>query len=139
MASLFDDLMARLDATVTETFGEADAALLLPCVLSQYSGRTPDQARAQAGLNGVFSLGSGEETPRGQAASERKGTTRYSTARAEFWISAVERNALPYQIKTGDRLTLPGRPGAPTYAVADMQDTDEGDLNLILIIEDENT
>lgn len=132
MSSRFDALDAALSRAVLSTFGETVAATLRPWARSEFV-EGEDATRPARPIRGVFTEAPSDAPLKGRATgAEFAGTTRLSVSVAEFWIAAADVAALPYQIKTGDRLELPGRPGAPRYSVSDAQTTDTGDINLIL-------
>lgn len=135
MPSPFDDLIADVDAAIIETFGENEGAVLRPRLQTQYAARPLDPARPPVNVSGVFSAGAAVDELRGRAKHEYVGTTALSSMTAEFWLPPEEVAAIPYEIATGDLIEFPERGGA-TYAVAAIQRTDLGDLNLILAVED---
>lgn len=137
MTSIFDALDAAVSAAVQKTFSEV--AVLRPRVSAQYVERAVDPDRPQAILHGVFSAGPAETDLRGQGkGAEFSGVTRASSASAEFWIAKAEVDALAALPAKGDTITLTDRAGCPVYAVARVQPTDRGDLNLILVREDQS-
>jgi hypothetical protein len=82
----------------------------------------------------VFSEAHDTSQLRGAAlASEHSGVTRLSTQMAEFFVPAAQLACLGFAIRQGDRLAFPTRSGAPVFAISDMQRSDTGDLNLILV------
>lgn len=136
MASPFDALDELLSASVMTAYGEA--AILTPRTSSQYAQRASDTNRPQTNVWGVFSAGPGEQQIKGQSTGgEFAGTTRLSVMRAEFWITQEQVAALGFNPGKGDTVTFPGRTGSPVYAVAAIQNTDRGDLALILVREDQ--
>ena len=136
MASPFDALDELLSSAVATAYGEA--ALLTPRVSSQYALRASDTNRPQTNGWGIFSAGPGDQQVKGQATGgEFAGTTRLGVMRAEFWITQEQVAALGFKPGKGDTVTIPGRAGSPVYAVAAVQNTDRGDLALILVREDQ--
>mgnify|MGYP002737501796 CR=1 FL=1 len=132
---MFDDLDAALAGAIKGAF--AEVAVLRPRVSTQYVERTTDPDRAQNLVYGVFSAGPAVDQLRGQArGSDFSGTTRVASTSAEFWIAKAEVDALAALPAKGDTITLTARPGCPVYAVAQVQHTDMGDINLILVWED---
>jgi hypothetical protein len=65
------------------------------------------------------------------------GTTKLSTATAEFWIGKPQIDQLPWLAITGDTVVLTARSGQPTYAISRVATSDLGDLTLILVREDD--
>lgn len=136
MASMFDDLDAALSGAIKGAF--AEVAVHRSRVSSQYVERTNDPARPAQTLSGVFSAGPADDQLKGLArGSEFSGTTRVASASAEFWIAKAEVDALTALPAKGDTITLTSRAGSPVYAVSVVQHTDMGDLNLILVREDQ--
>lgn len=135
MPSPFDDLMADVDAAIIDAFGETEGAVLRPRLASQYAARAVDPARPVVTVSGVFSAGPENAELRGMSKHEFQGTTRLSSMAAEFWLPPEEAAAIPYEVAPGDLIEFTCRNGA-TYAVAAIQRTDLGDLNLILAVED---
>jgi len=133
---MFDDLDAALSGAIKGAF--ADAAVHRARVSSQYVERANDPARPAQTLYGVFSAGPADDQLKGLArGSEFSGTTRVASASAEFWIAKAEVDALAALPAKGDTITLTSRAGSPVYAVSVVQHTDMGDLNLILVREDQ--
>lgn len=137
MPSPFDAMDADLSAAVMDAFGETVAATIRPRVLSQYRGRTADNARPVRSLAGIFSAGPQVEQMKGASSAELAGSTRMATRACEFWVSAANVAALPYRIAVGDLIEFPGRAEEPAYSVARIQPSDLGDLNLLLVVEDQ--
>lgn len=136
MASPFDALDELLSSAVMTAYGEA--AILTPRTSSQYAQRTTDATRPQTNVWGVFSAGPGDQQIKGQSTGgEFAGPTRLNVMRAEFWITPEQVSALGFRPGKGDTITFPGRAGSPVYAVAAVQNTDRGDVALILVREDQ--
>lgn len=136
MPSPFDALDAALSGAILSAFGEAEAATLRPRTRSEFA-EGADSLRPDRPIRGVFSEAHDTAQLRGAAMSaEHSGVTRLSLQMAEFWLPASEIAALPYAIRQGDRLVLSGRAGSPAFTVSDIQRTDTGDLNLILVTGD---
>lgn len=133
---MFDDLDAALSGAIKGAF--AEAAVHRPRVSAQYVERAADPDRPQHLIHGVFSAGPADDQLKGTArGSEFSGTTRVASANAEFWIAKAEVDALTALPAKGDTVTLTSRAGCPVYAVSNVQHTDMGDLNLILVREDQ--
>jgi hypothetical protein len=138
VASMFDDLDAALSGAIKGAF--AEVAVHRVRVSSQYVERANDPARPAQTLHGVFSAGPADDQLKGAArGSEFSGTTRLSSTSAEFWIAKAEVDALTALPAKGDTITLTSRACCPVYAVSNVQHTDMGDLNLILVREDQPT
>ena len=134
--SLFNDLDAHTSAAVKAVF--AEPALLRPRVSTQYAERSADPDRASTVTYGIFSAGPAQADLRGQARGGRlSGTTKLSTAAAEFWIAKPQIDQLPWLPITGDAVVLTARSGQPSYAISRVAPSDLGDLTLILVREDD--
>ncbi|NRP30842.1 MULTISPECIES: hypothetical protein [unclassified Aliiroseovarius] len=134
--SLFNDLDAHTSAAVKAVF--AEPALLRPRMSTQYAERSADPDRPEAMTYGIFSAGPAQEDLRGQArGGQMSGTTKLSTAAAEFWIAKPQIDQLPWLPITGDAVILTARSGQPIYAISRVATSDLGDLNLMLVREDE--
>lgn len=89
-------------------------------------------------MTGVFSAGPVDQQLKGQARSgEFAGTTRLESSSSEFWISRAKLATVGFAISKGDAVSFPGRCGSPVYSVAAIQRTSQGDVALILVIEDQ--
>jgi hypothetical protein len=133
---MFDDLDAALSGAIKGAF--AEVAVLLPRVSTLYAERVANPAREGQTTYGVFSAGPADDQLRGNArGSEFSGTSRLATTSAEFWIAKAEVEALDALPARGDTITLTARSGSPVYAISAVQHTDMGDLNLILVREDQ--
>lgn len=133
---MFDDLDAALSGAIKGAF--AEVAVLLPRVSTLYAERVANPAREGQTTYGVFSAGPADDQLRGSArGSEFSGTTRVASMSAEFWIAKAEVDALDALPARGDTVTLTARSGSPVYAISAVQHTDMGDLNLILVREDQ--
>jgi len=128
VASIFDDM----DAVVAGTFGGGEAAIITPRAREQYTSGAVDTDRPENIIHGVFSAGPASEGIAGASAQERAGISAFGSEAAEFWITAIEIAAIHFPIRRGDRLSLPERDGNPTFTIAAIQITDQGDRNLIL-------
>ena len=136
MATAFEALDETLSAALSSAF--AEPALLRPRVSTQYTERSTDPNRAATVTYGIFSAGPTQEDLRGQAhGGQMSGTTKLSTAAAEFWIAKPQIDQLPWLPITGDAAVLTARSGQPSYAISRVATSDLGDLTLILIQEDE--
>lgn len=134
--SLFNDLDAYASDAVKVVF--AEPALLRPRVSKQYAERTADPDRPEKMTYGIFSVGPAQEDLRGQArGGQMSGTTKLSTAAAEFWIAKPQIDQLPWLPITGDVVVLTARSGQPSYAISRVTTSNLGDLTLILVQEDE--
>jgi hypothetical protein len=99
--------------------------------------RTPDPQKRPLTINGIFSAGPAVENTQGQARGSEFGTTsRVVSMTAEFWLPRREVPKIGRRPKKGDLIELISRPDSPTYAVSQVQESDMGDFNLILVIED---
>jgi hypothetical protein len=135
MSFSFNELDAALSDAASSVF--AEAALLRPRVSTQYVERSPDPDRPEAMTYGIFSACSAQEDLRGQARSgQMSGTTKLSTATAEFWIAKPQIDHLPWLPITGDAVILTARSGQPIYAISKVAPSDMGDLTLVLVQED---
>lgn len=134
--SLFNDLDANASAAVKAVF--AEPALLRPRVSTQYAERSADPDRPEAMTYGIFSAGPAQEDLRGQArGGQMSGATKLSTTTAEFWIAKPQIDQLPWLPITGDAVVLTARSGQPIYAISRVAPSDLGDLNLMLVREDD--
>ena len=138
MATAFEAWDETLSAALSSAF--AETALLRPRVSTQYTERSADPDRPEAMTYGVFSAGPAQEDLRGQArGGQITGTTKLSTAVAEFWIAKPQIDQLPWLPITGDAVVLTARSGQPIYAISRVATSDLGDLTLILVREDETS
>ena len=136
MSSPFDALDAAASSAVVMAYGEQ--AVLRPRVSEQYVERAADAERNAVTVWGVFSARPTSFDLHGQArGSELDGTTRVNAARSEFWIAREQAESLSFRPAKGDLLSLPGRPGSPTYAISAIQPTNMGDLAFLLVREDQ--
>lgn len=136
MASMFDDLDAALSGAISGAF--AEAAVLRPRVSAQYVERADDPNRASATITGIYSAGPAEDQLKGSArGAEFVGTSRLSSESAEFWIAKAQVTLLGWLPAKGDALTLTARPGAPVFSISKVEPTDMGDINLIIVREDQ--
>lgn len=134
--SLFNDLDAYASDAVKVVF--AEPALLRPRVSKQYAERTADPDRPETITYGIFSAGPAQDDLRGQArGGQMSGTTKLSTAAADFWIAKPQIDQLPWLPITGDAVILTARSGQPIYAISRVTTSNLGDLTLILVQEDE--
>jgi hypothetical protein len=133
---MFHDFDAAISGVIKDAF--AEVAIHQPRVSVQYVARAADPERPLNLIYGVFSAGPADDQLKGNArGSEFSGTTRLASANAEFWIAKAEVAALTALPAKGDTITLTSRTGNLTYAVTSVQHTNMGDLNLILIREDQ--
>ena len=138
MSLSFKELDAALSDVASSVF--AEPAILRPRVSTQYAERSADPDRAEISTYGIFSAGPAQEDLRGQArGGQMSGTTKLSTAAAEFWIAKPQIDQLPWLLITGDALILTARSGQPIYAISRVATSDQGDLTLILVREDETS
>ena len=138
ITAAFEALDENFSAALSSAF--AEPVLLRPRVSTQYTERSTDPDRAAIGTYGIFSAGPAQEDLRGQArGGQMAGTTKLSTAAAEFWIAKPQIDQLPWLPITGDAVVLTARSGQPSYAISRVAPSDLGDLTLILIQEDETS
>jgi len=138
MTSPFDAFDASLSAATVQALGER--AVLRPRVSSQYAERAADEDRHQQAVTGVFSAGPADSSLKGSASSgDFAGTTRLATLTAAFWIAADAAASLSARPVKGDTITLIGREGCPVYTITRVEPSDRGDLNFILVREDQPT
>ena len=136
MATAFEAMDETLSVALSSAF--AETALLRPRVSTQYAERSADPDRLEAMTYGIVSVGPAQEDLRGQArGGKMSGTTKLSTAAAEFWIAKSQIDQLPWLPITGDAVVLTARSGQPIYAISRVTASDLGDLTLILIREDD--
>ena len=84
MSWSFYELDAALSDAASSVF--AEPALLRPRISTQYVERSADPDRPEKMTYGIFSVGPAQEDLRGQArGGQMSGTTKLSTAAAEFW------------------------------------------------------
>lgn len=132
----FEALDEDLSTALSSAF--AEPALLRPRISTQYAERSVDPDRPEAITYGIFSAGPGQEDLRGQArGGQMSGTTKLSTAAAEFWIAKPQIDQLSWMPITGDAVVLTARSGQPSYAISRVVTSDLGDLTLMLVREDE--
>lgn len=135
MASLFDELDGMLSGAICDVNGEV--AVLRPRRSSQYAERAADPDRSDASVFGVFSAGPADGQIKGSArGAEFSGTTRTASMSAEFWMPSSVVCAIVHRPQKGDAIILTERPGCPTYAISQVEPSDMGDLNLILVRDD---
>lgn len=136
MPSPFDILDAAASVAVVSAYGEQ--AVLRPRRSEQYVERAADADRNGAIVSGIFSARPTSFDLHGQArGAELDGTTRVNAAGSEFWVARDQAKALPFSPAKGDLLTLPDRPGSPTYAISAIQPTSMGDIAFLLVREDQ--
>lgn len=136
MVTAFEAMDENLSAALSSAF--AEPALLRPRVSTQYAERSADPGRAATTTYGIFSACSAQEDLRGQArGGQMSGTTKLSAAAAEFWIAKPQIDQLPLLPITGDVVVLTARSGPPSYAISKVATSDQGDLTLMLVREDE--
>lgn len=137
MSSPFDELMTDADAAVLASFGEDTSAILTPRKGSDYGTPIADPDRDELEVSGVFSSGPGGHEIKGRTTGgDFTGGTRWASILPEFWLPPGQVAAIPYTIRSGDGLSLPGRPDAPLYRITETQGSSDGGLNLILTTED---
>ncbi len=130
----FDDMLSGLDSAIEDVFGES--AILTPRVPTTYGTPTSDPGRFDVILTGTFSDGPASGYLNGGYPGEFSGKTMMDAMIAEFWVSASGVLAIGYDVKTGDALTLTDKSGVPTYRITEIQRTGEGDMNLVLVLEE---
>jgi len=132
----FAILDAIMSVAVKETF--AETAVLHPRISTPYAERAPDPEHAAQSVEGVFSAGPGADSIGGQQRGRQFiGTTRFAALQASFWIAQSEAVQLVRVPQVGDLLTMPGRAAQPGFAISRIEHSDMGDLNLMLVIEDD--
>ncbi|MCA1776049.1 MAG: hypothetical protein LC676_10700 [Loktanella sp.] len=129
MTNIFGDMQAIIDGAFAET------GVITPREREQYTSGANDSVRPGATVFGVYTSTPGSEGVGGPSSKERDGVTALTSEAGEFWITAARAAALGYEIKRGDRIQLTDRAGAPKYTIAAIQDTSQGDRNLLLIKE----
>ena len=130
----FNQLDALLGGACLQVFGEA--ADIHPMGKSSYAMASADPGRPVKTVRGLFSQGPATSRPKGEArGANSQGTTSFSSASAEFWLPAEQVATLGYDLASGDRVTLLARPYSPDYTITQIQHSDQGDLNLILVVE----
>jgi hypothetical protein len=136
MSNAFEAMDETLSAALSSAF--AEPALLRPRMPTQYAERSVDPDRPEAMTYGIFSAGPAQEDLRGQARGRQmSGTTKLASTAAEFWIAKAQAEELTALPAKGDAIILTGRAGRPVYAISAVHHTDMGDLNLILVRENE--
>lgn len=136
MASPFDDLDADVSAAIDAEFGEV--VQVRPRVSAQYVERAPHPTIMPFDVLATFSAGPTVEQVKGQVrGAELVGATRLGSMTAECWIARAMLAIMPHYPAVGDAIALISRVGAPVYAVSQTQATDMGDVNLILVREDQ--
>lgn len=132
----FGPLDKAMSAVMSSAF--AEPVLLRPRRSTQYAERAEDPDRAEVTVLGIFSAGPVKDDLRGQArGGQMSGTTKFGATAAEFWIARAQVDALTMLPAKGDMITLTSRAGSPIYAISGVHHTDMGDLNLILVREDD--
>lgn len=135
MPTVFDSAEADMASALATAFGEV--ALHTPRTSSGYTSRATDPDRLGGTIRGVFSAGEALERLKGETqGGEFSGLTRSSSLSSQFWMSAAARADAPSALKVGDAIAFTERPGSPVYAITRIEESDRGDANLILAIED---
>lgn len=134
MGSPFDAAMAAADAVIGATFGEP--VLITPRLKVPSKAHAPDPARVARSVRATFT----QAPVDGRTQGERTGTLfagmgRVAGAETMLWLDARELARLGYAPRAPDLITLTGRAGAPTYAVAKPMPDDAGGLFLTLTAE----
>jgi hypothetical protein len=130
----FNQLDALLGGACLQVFGEA--ADIRPMVKASYAMASADPGRPAKTVQGLFSQGPATSRLKGEGRGANfQGTTSFSSASAEFWLPAEQVATLGYDLVSGDRIGLPSRPQSPDYTITQIQHSDQGDLNLILVME----
>lgn len=89
-------------------------------------------------VRGVFSLAPATEEISGQRVGPLlTGSTQFAHSSAEVWISAAEYLTLGYTVRKNDVIVLQDMPGQPRYAVTQVAVTDQGDVTLFLVLENQ--
>ena len=131
----FDDLDRTASAALAGAF--AEAAVLRPVVSSQYAVRATDPDRPEVTITGVFSAGPAQQGLDGQAGGF-SGGTQVTSSSATFWIAKTQVDALTISPAKGDALILTNRAGQRRYGISAVQNTDMGDITLILVREEDD-
>ena len=130
----FNQLDALLGGACLQVFGEA--ADICPMVKASYAMASADPSRPVKTVQGLFSQGPATSRLKGEGRGANfQGTTSFSSASAEFWLPADQVATLGYDLVSGDHVKLPSRPQSPDYTITQIQHSDQGDLNLILVME----
>jgi hypothetical protein len=129
----FEEFDAAASAVLSSVF--AEPARLLPRVSSQYALRTRDPDRPEVAVTGVFSASAAQQGFDGQAGGF-SGATRVTSTSVTFWMAKTQVDALTISPAKGDALILTNRTGQPVYGISALQQTDLGDVTLILVRED---
>ncbi|ACL55629.1 hypothetical protein [Methylobacterium nodulans] len=133
MPSPFALAMQKAHTVRTATFGEA--IRITPMAgEGEMAARTPDPARPEREVRGVFTLRPGEDTLQGvRRGTELNGMTRVAVAPAQVWFEASVLAGLGYALKPDDRITLTERPGQPVYTIVKRGPTDLDDATVPLV------
>lgn len=135
MTTAFDSLDALAAEASVSAFGEV--AVLRPRRQSQYVEAATDADRLSVSVRGIFSAAAATSDLSGQArGGEFAGASRVLSEQSAFWIAAEQVADLGFRPAKGDFLSLPERPGSPSFAIAAVHPTAMGDLNLLLVRED---
>jgi hypothetical protein len=136
VTTAFDELDSLASGAVTAMFGEE--ATLTPRRGSQYTELAADPDSPPVSIRGVFSATAATADLKGQGRSaEFKGTTRLLAEQSSFWIAAEQAAAIGFRPAKGDLLQLSDRPGASSFSIVAVHPTSLGDLNLLLVLEDQ--
>ncbi len=131
--SPFAELDAIVSEAVEEEFGSRATLMPFTQASSQYANPRPDPARPEAEVVGIFSSGPAIDGIAGQArAGASSGPTMITGQSLVFWISAATVEALPWAVRSGDRLRFPDAADPRRYRIAAIRPTDMGDLELML-------
>jgi hypothetical protein len=132
MTSQFYDIVADLNAAVSEAYGEV--VRIVPRRDGQYIAPTSDTDRQPVEVVAAFTNSPGIEfLAGGRRGSEMVGGTRLAVTEATLWIGRENYEALGFEIVKGDRIELISREGWPAYSVAAAQKGHVGDINFLLI------
>lgn len=129
--NIFDRLDRQISEVVEGHF--SIRARIAPHKSVQYGGAVLDETRPVVEVTGVYSSGPEIDMIGGQVrAGASGGATRISGQSATFWLSAATIDAIPYYIRTDDRVEFIGRDAPNRFKVSSFRPTDTGDLELTL-------
>ena len=134
MAALWDRLDALAGRVVERLHSELVA--VQPLIEGEYTGGAIDPNRPPVDTKGCFAREFSTEDLRGQRLKgEFAGVGRVAAGASSLQIMSATYAAIGYEIRRGDRVTLSGRSGAPSYIVSVNHPIDGGDRLLILTAE----
>lgn len=134
MGSPFEAAMAAADAVIGATFGEP--IRVTPRVKATNKPPQPDPSRAVRTVRGTFTRAPAVDRLQGvRTGTQLQGMSRVAGAETAVWLEAAQLALLGYMPAAGDLVTLTGRAGAPSYAVATAPPDDLGGVTLTLTLE----